>query len=126
MANPDAAMSKYLQANSQDGKASFYSNDWEQGYLGSTIANFEPSNDNIYYYFTSDTPIYTDEACTQRAHRVVAGNTYWYRYSYYEMTNAGSGAVEEKEKVVRFDGADARAPSGWTARVPTSRQVLLD
>lgn len=112
LANPDDTMSKYLQANSQDGKASFYSNDWEQGYLGSTIANFEPSNDNIYYYFTSDTPIYTDEACTQRAHQVVAGNTYWHRYSYYEMTNAGSGAVEEKEKVVRFDGADAEAIEG--------------
>ena len=112
LANPDDTMSKYLQANSQDGKASFYSNDWEQGYLGSTIANFEPSNDNIYYYFTSDTPIYTDEACTQRAHQVVAGNTYWYRYSYYEMTNAGSGAVEEKEKVVRFDGADSEAIEG--------------
>ena len=112
LANPDDTMSKYLQANSQDGKASFYSNDWQQGYLGSTIANFEPSNDNIYYYFTSDTPIYIDEACTQRAHQVVAGNTYWYKYSYYEMTNAGSGAVEEKEKVVSFDGADAEAIEG--------------
>lgn len=112
LANPDDTMSKYLQANSQDGKASFYSNDWQQGYLGSTIANFEPSNDNIYYYFTSDTPIYTDEACTQRAHQVVAGNTYWYKYSYYEMTNAGSGAVEEKEKVVSFSGADAEAVQG--------------
>lgn len=112
LANPDDTMSKYLQANSQDGKASFYSNDWEQGYLGSTIANFEPSNDNIYYYFTSDTPIYTDEACTQRAHQVVKRNKYWYKYSYYEMTNAGSGAVEEKEKVVRFDGADAEAIEG--------------
>lgn len=112
LANPDDTMSKYLQANSRDGKASFYSNDWEQGYLGSTIANFEPSNDNIYYYFTSDTPIYTDEACTQRAHQVVAGNTYWYKYSYYEMTNAGSGAVEEKEKVVSFSGADAEAVRG--------------
>lgn len=112
LANPDDTMSKYLQANSQDGKASFYSNDWEQGYLGSTIANFEPSNDNIYYYFTSDTPIYTDEACTQRAHQVVKGNTYWYKYSYYEMTNAGSGAVEEKEKVISFSGADAEAIEG--------------
>ena len=112
LANPDAAMSEYLQANSQEGKASFYSNDWQQGYLGNTIANFEPSNDNIYYYFTSDTPIYTDEACTQRAHQVVAGNTYWYKHSYYEMTNAGSGAVEEKEKVVSFDGADAEAIEG--------------
>ena len=112
LANPDAAMSEYLQANSQEGKASFYSNDWKQGYLGNTIANFEPSSDNIYYYFTSDTPIYTDEACTQRAHQVVAGNTYWHKYSYYEMTNAGSGAVEEKEKVVSFSGADAKAIEG--------------
>lgn len=112
LANPDDTMSKYLQANSQEGKASFYSNDWKQGDLGNTIANFEPSSDNIYYYFTSDTPIYTDEACTQRAHQVVAGNTYWYKYSYYEMTNAGSGAVEEKEKVVSFDGADAEAIEG--------------
>lgn len=112
LANPDDAMSEYLRANSQEGKASFYSNDWKQGYLGNTIANFEPSNDNIYYYFTSDTPIYTDEACTQRAHQVVAGNTYWYKYSYYEMTNVGSGAAEEKEKVVSFDGADAEAIEG--------------
>lgn len=112
LANPDAAMSEYLQANSQEGKASFYSNDWEQGYLGKTVANFEPSKDNSYYYFTSDTPIYTDEACTQRAHQVVKGNTYWYKYSYYEMTNAGSGAVEEKEKVISFSGADAETIEG--------------
>lgn len=112
LANPDDAMSEYLQANSQEGKASFYSNDWKQGYLGNTIANFEPSSDNIYYYFTSDTPIYTDEACTQRAHQVVAGNTYWYKYSYYEMTDAGSGTVEEKEKVISFDGVDAEAIEG--------------
>ena len=112
LANPDAAMSEYLQANSQEGKASFYSNDWEQGYLGKTVANFEPSKDNSYYYFTNDTPIYTDEACTQRAHQVVKGNTYWYKYSYYEMTNAGSGAVEEKEKVISFSGADAEAIEG--------------
>ncbi len=112
LANPDGAMTEYLQANHQDGKASFYSNDWEQGYLGKTVANFEPSKDNSYYYFTNDTPIYTDEACTQRAHQVVKGNTYWYKYSYYEMTNAGSGAVEEKEKAISFSGADAEAIEG--------------
>lgn len=112
LANPDDAMTQYLQANHQDGKASFYSNDWEQGYLGKTVANFEPSKDNSYYYFTSDTPIYTDEACTQRAHQVVKGNTYWYKYSYYEMTNAGSGTVEEKEKVISFSGADVEAIEG--------------
>ena len=110
LANPDDAMTRYLQANSQDGKASFYSNDWEQGYLGKTVASFEPSKGNSYYYFTSDTPIYTDEACTQRAHQVVKGNTYWYKHSYFEM--ASGGAAEAKEKPVSFRGDDAEAVEG--------------
>ena len=110
LANPDDAMTQYLQANSKDGKASFYSNDWEQGYLGKTVASFEPSKDNSYYYFTSDTPIYTDEACTQRAHQVVKGNTYWYKHSYFEM--ASGGAAEAKEKPVSFRGGDAEAVEG--------------
>ena len=110
LANPDDAMTQYLQANSKDGKASFYSNDWEQGYLGKTVASFEPSKDNSYYYFTSDTPIYTDEACTQRAHQVVKGNTYWYKHSYFEM--ASGGAAKAKEKPVSFRGDDAEAVEG--------------
>lgn len=110
LVNPDDAMTQYLQANSQDGKASFYSNDWEQGYLGKTVASFEPSKGNSYYYFTSDTPIYTDEACTQRAHQVVKGNTYWYKHSYFEM--ASGGVAEAKEKPVSFRGDDAEAIEG--------------
>lgn len=110
LANPDDAMTQYLQANSKDGKASFYSNDWEQGYLGKTVASFEPSKDNSYYYFTSDTPIYTDEACTQRAHQVVKGNTYWYKHSYFEM--ASGGVAEAKEKPVSFKGDDAEVVEG--------------
>ena len=110
LANPDDAMTQYLQANSQGSKASFYSNDWEQGCLGKTVASFEPSKDNSYYYFTSDTPIYTDEACTQRAHQVVKGNTYWYKHSYFEM--ASGGAAEAKENPVSFKGDDAEAVEG--------------
>lgn len=110
LANPDDAMTQYLQANSQGSKASFYSNDWEQGYLGKTVASFEPSKDNSYYYFTSDTPIYTDEACTQRAHQVVKGNTYWYKHSYFEMVSGG--AAEAKEKPVSFKGDDAEVVEG--------------
>lgn len=110
LANPDDAMTQYLQANSKDGKASFYSNDWEQGYLGKTVASFEPSKGNSCYYFTSDTPIYTDEACTQRAHQVVKGNTYWYKHSYFEM--ASGGVAEAKEKPVSFKGDDAEVVEG--------------
>lgn len=114
LANPDETMEAYLQANSADGKVAFYSNDWNQGYLGSTTAGFEPSSDNSFYYFTKDTPIYTDEACTQRATRIDEGTTYWYQHAYYKMKNAGSlsGAVEEVTQPISFKGGDAESLEG--------------
>lgn len=114
LANPDETMEAYLQANSADGKVAFYNNDWNPGYLGSTTAGFEPSSDNSFYYFTKDTPIYTDEACTQRATRIDEGTTYWYQHTYYKMKNAGSlsGAVEEVTQPISFKGADAESLEG--------------
>lgn len=114
LANPDETMEAYLQANSADGKVAFYSNDWNQGYLGSTTAGFEPSSDNSFYYFTKDTPIYTDEACTQRATRIDEGTTYWYQHAYYKMKNAGSlsGAVEEVTQPISFKSGDAESLEG--------------
>ena len=114
LANPDETMEAYLQANSADGKVAFYSNDWNQGYLGSTTAGFEPSSDNSFYCFTKDTPIYTDEACTQRATRIDEGTTYWYQHTYYKMKNAGSlsGAVEEVTQPISFKGGDAESLEG--------------
>lgn len=114
LANPDETMEAYLQANSADGKVAFYNNDWNPGYLGSTTAGFEPSSDNSFYYFTKDTPIYTDEACTQRATRIDEGTTYWYQHTYYKMKNAGSlsGAVEEGTQPISFKGGDAGSLEG--------------
>lgn len=114
LANPDEAMEAYLQENSADGKVAFYNNDWNPGYLGSTTAGFEPSSDNSFYYFTKDTPIYTDEACTQRATRIDEGTTYWYQHTYYKMKNAGSlsGAVEEVTQPISFKGGDAESLEG--------------
>ena len=114
LANPDETMEAYLQANSADGKVAFYNNDWNPGYLGSTTAGFEPSSDNSFYYFTKDTPIYTDEACTQRATRIDEGTTYWYQHTYYKMKNAGSlsGAVEEVTQPISFKGGDAEFLEG--------------
>ena len=114
LANPDETMEAYLQANSADGKVAFYNNDWNPGYLGSTTAGFEPSSDNSFYYFTKDTPIYTDEACTQRATRIDEGTTYWYQHTYYKMKNAGSlsGAVEEVTQPISFKGGDAESVEG--------------
>lgn len=114
LANPDETMEAYLQANSADGKVAFYNNDWNPGYLGSTTAGFESSSDNSFYYFTKDTPIYTDEACTQRATRIDEGTTYWYQHTYYKMKNAGSlsGAVEEVAQPISFKGGDAESLEG--------------
>ena len=114
LANPDETMAAYLQANSADGKVSFYNNDWNPGYLGNTTAGFEPSSNNSFYYFTKDTPIYTDEACTQRAKKIDKGTTYWYQHTYYKMkdTSSLSGAVEEATQPISFKGGDAEFVKG--------------
>ena len=114
LANPDETMAAYLQANSADGKVSFYNNDWNPGYLGNTTAGFEPSSNNSFYYFTKDTPIYTDEACTQRAKKIDKGTTYWYQHTYYKMKNTSSlsGAVEEATQPISFKGGDAEFVEG--------------
>lgn len=114
LANPDETMAAYLQANSADGKVSFYNNDWNPGYLGNTTAGFEPSSNNSFYYFTKDTPIYTDEACTQRAKKIDKGTTYWYQHTYYKMkdTSSLSGAVEEATQPISFKGGDAQFVEG--------------
>lgn len=114
LANPDETMAAYLQANSADGKVAFYNNDWNPGYLGNTTAGFEPSSNNSFYYFTKDTPIYTDEACTQRAKKIDKGTTYWYQHTYYKMkdTSSLSGAVEEATQPISFKGGDAESVEG--------------
>lgn len=114
LANPDETMAAYLQANSADGKVSFYNNDWNPGYLGNTTVGFEPSSNNSFYYFTKDTPIYTDEACTQRAKKIDKGTTYWYQHTYYKMkdTSSLSGAVEEATQPISFKGGDAEFVEG--------------
>lgn len=114
LANPDETMAAYLQANSADGKVSFYNNDWNPGYLGNTTAGFEPSSNNSFYYFTKDTPIYTDEACTQRAKKIDKGTTYWYQHTYYKMkdTSSLSGAVEEATQPISFKGGDVEFVEG--------------
>ena len=114
LANPDETMAAYLQANSADGKVAFYNNDWNPGYFGNTTAGFKPSSNNSFYYFTKDTPIYTDEACTQRAKKIDKGTTYWYQHTYYKMkdTSSLSGAVEEATQPISFKGGDAESVEG--------------
>ena len=73
------------------GKAYFYSNAYTSGSNGTTTAEFTPAETNSFYYFTEDTPLYTDRGQT-RAQRIDANATYYYPIYYY---NAGSNVSEQ-------------------------------
>lgn len=116
VANPDEAMAKYIEANTEDGKVNFYANAFTPGAaLGDTVSHFNPSKGNAYYYFTSDTPIYADEACTQPATRgaIEAGGTHYYQYHFFAMGEGGA-AVSQTE-VVSFPSGTAEQFSGALA-----------
>lgn len=116
VANPDEAMAKYIAANTENGKVNFYANAFTPGAaLGDTVSHFNPSKGNAYYYFTSDTPIYSDEACTQPATRgaIEAGGTHYYQYHFFAMGEGGA-AVSQTE-VVSFPSGTAEQFSGAIA-----------
>ena len=116
VANPDEAMAKYIADNTEDGKVNFYANAFTPGAaLGDTVSHFNPSKGNAYYYFTSDTPIYADEACTQPATRgaIEAGGTYCYQNHFFAMGKGGA-AISQTE-VVSFSSGTAEQFSGAIA-----------
>lgn len=116
VANPDEAMAKYIAANTENGKVNFYANAFTPGVaLGDTVSRFNPSKGNAYYYFTSDTPIYSDEACTQPATRgaIEAGGTHYYQNHFFAMGEGGA-AVSQTE-VVSFPSGTAEQFSGALA-----------
>lgn len=116
VANPDEAMAKYIAANTENGKVNFYANAFTPGAaLGDTVSHFNPSKGNAYYYFTSDTPIYSDEACTQPATRgaIAAGGTHYYQNHFFAMGEGGA-AVSQTE-VVSFPSGTTEQFSGALA-----------
>lgn len=116
VANPDEAMAKYIAANTENGKVNFYANAFTPGAaLGDAVSHFNPSKGNAYYYFTSDTPIYSDEACTQPATRgaIEAGGTHYYQNHFFAMGEGGA-AVSQTE-VVSFPSGAAEQFSGALA-----------
>lgn len=95
LADEDSALNNYLDSNgntSADGtQAYFYSNNWNRPATadgttatGSTTATFEPSTKNAFYYFQEDTPVYTDEACTQPARQddLSGDGSLYYKFTY--------------------------------------------
>ena len=116
VANPDEAMAKYIADNTENGKVNFYANAFTPGAaLGDTVSHFNPSKGNAYYYFTSDMPIYSDEACTQPAKKAssVAGETFYYKHAFFEMGEGGKAV--EKTEVISFSYGTAEQFSGAIA-----------
>ncbi len=116
VANPDEAMAKYIEANTENGKVNFYANAFTPGAaLGDAVSHFNPSKGNAYYYFMSDTPIYADEACTQPATRgaIAAGGTHYYQNHFFAMGEGGKAV--EKTEVISFPSGTAEQFSGALA-----------
>lgn len=116
VANPDEAMAKYIADNTKDGKVNFYANAFTPGAaLGDAVSHFNPSKGNAYYYFTSDTPIYSDEACTQPAKKAssIAGETFYYKHAFFAMGEGGKAV--EKTEVISFPSGTAEQFSGAIA-----------
>ncbi len=128
LANPDDAMKAYMEKNTDaTGKVSFYANKWtgketkETKETGDVVATFEPAEGNSYYYFTQDTSIYTDEACTIPAKSVEKGSTYYYKHSYYAMDG---GKPVAKTEHVSFPGDAAEKVEGSIGKDSTGACYL--
>ena len=112
--NPDDAMKAYMAKNTdpETGQVNFYANKWTGEETGDAVATFEPAVGNSYYYFTQDTPIYTDEACTVPAKSIEKGSTYYYKHDFYAMEN---GKPVAKTEHVSFPGDAAEKIKGSIA-----------
>lgn len=92
-----------------DGTVAFYSNLYDgenvmedQTEAGNATVTFTPANDNPFYFIQEDTPLYTDQACTQPATGSIDQNgTYWFKISWYE----GTGADGRKEVAIERSGS---------------------
>ncbi len=112
----DEALQQYLNAHNENGVPYFYSNYYNGQHidpngktLGNTIASFQPAKKNTFYYFTEDTPIYTDKDCTMAVkNEPSADQTYYYKRPYVQLNG---GQVEEIDGKVAFAGANFQQAS---------------
>lgn len=112
----DEALQQYLNAHNENGVPYFYSNYYNGQYidpngktLGNTTASFQPAKKNTFYYFTEDTPIYTDKDCTMAVkNEPSADQTYYYKRPYVQLNG---GQVEEIDGKVAFTGSNFQQAS---------------
>ena len=118
LANPDDAMKAYMQANTDSsGNVKFYANKWTgtNADKGDAVATFEPSDGNLYYFYTSDTALYTDSSFNTPATSIDENATYYYKHSYYKMdkwnvdeTGAATGTAYEVTEAITLPGSTAK------------------
>ena len=114
LANPDATLAAYIEANTTGSGVAFYANKWNGGEDGDVTATFTPAKSNSYYYMTEETPIYTDEACTVPAKGALStGSTYYYKRSWYEIDK---GKATLQSGAIRFLG---NIPESWLGYIGT-------
>lgn len=114
LANPDATLAAYIEANTTGDGVAFYANKWSGGEDGDVTATFAPAKSNSYYYMTEETPIYTDEACTVPAKGALsADSTYYYKRSWYEIDD---GKAMPQSRVFQFSG---NVPESWLGYIGT-------
>ena len=134
LANPDAALAAYIDANTTGDGVAFYANKWSGGADGDVLAAFTPAKSNSYYYMTEETPIYTDEACTVPAKGALsADGTYYYKRSWYDIGKDGkatlqSGAISFSgnipESLFGYIGTDASGNAVF--KLGTPRFTYID
>ncbi len=114
LANPDAALAAYIEANTTDNGVAFYANKWSGVEDGDAAATFTPAKSNSYYYMTEETPIFADEACTVPAKGALSSDgTYYYKRSWYEIDN---GKATLRSGAIQFSG---NVPESWLGYIGT-------
>ena len=81
-----------------DGTVNFYTNDWDRTATEESHeralahANFEVSNNNSFYRYEANTPLYTDEQGNRPlTNKPAANGTYYYERTYYTWTVEADG-----------------------------------
>ena len=130
-----AGLTDYIDANRDHdaNTVSFLANKWSGGDLGDTYASFRPSSANSYYYLQKVTPLYTDEACTQRATGSLEdAATYYYKDEYVirgddgKPKDAYTAVAIGGSMISNFEGALTSDGTGYALAKGTARLLFID
>lgn len=84
----------YFYTNLFDGTNSGIDKEGNPYTAGNTTVSFKPAYTNSFYYYTEDTPIYTDPDCKIHATDVQPKKSYYYDLTYYDTNKAdASGSL---------------------------------